>query len=216
MGRRPDVSVRRRIGAMDISHVLDTGNMVASNFALDASEVTNSNVMEHTRELAQHLVEALFALPPLPCDTGRLIKLPAPTTIIPREKAPPKPKPLTRWQEYAIKKNIKPRRKLRRKFDEDLKEWIPTYGYGKRDAEKAKNWVKEVPLDYKPKVAGGDPFLDEAMDRKARVTSQKQREEANKRRSQKIRDRVDHMGETIGKLATASYGRFDKKQKKKK
>lgn len=42
-----------------------------------------------------------------------LAELPAGTMPIPREKSPPEPKPLTKWEEFAKKKGIKKKKKSR-------------------------------------------------------------------------------------------------------
>lgn len=51
--------------------------------------------------MTQALVTQLFSLPSEAVQGGRLAHLPAPTTVLPREKPIPKPKPLTKWQKFA-------------------------------------------------------------------------------------------------------------------
>lgn len=63
-----------------------------------------------------------------------LIKLPQPATTLPREKAPPKPKPLTSWQKFAIKKGIDiHRKKSNRAFDEERQVWKDKWGKRARE-----------------------------------------------------------------------------------
>jgi hypothetical protein len=51
--------------------------------------------------MAQALVGQLFSLPSEAVQGGRLAQLPQPSTLLPREKPIPKPKPLTKWQKFA-------------------------------------------------------------------------------------------------------------------
>jgi regulator of ribosome biosynthesis len=51
--------------------------------------------------MTQALVGQLFSLPSEAVQGGRLAQLPQPSTLLPREKPIPKPKPLTKWQKFA-------------------------------------------------------------------------------------------------------------------
>lgn len=65
-------------------------------------------------------------------------------------KPVPKPKPLTKWQQFAKGKGIEKKKKNKLTWDDQLKKWIPTYGFKKVRAEKDKNWVIEVPHNADP------------------------------------------------------------------
>jgi len=54
-------------------------------------------------------------------DNELVIKLPTPTTRLPRAKPAPKAKQLTKWEKYAQEKGITKRKKTRAEWDEDLK-----------------------------------------------------------------------------------------------
>ena len=54
-------------------------------------------------------------------DNEVVIKLPAPTTRLPREKPVPKEKQLTKWEKYAKEKGITKRKKTKSVWDEELK-----------------------------------------------------------------------------------------------
>ena len=49
----------------------------------------------------QSLAARLFALPSEAAPVGRIAHLPAPTTVLPREKPIPKPRPPTKWEVFA-------------------------------------------------------------------------------------------------------------------
>lgn len=60
------------------------------------------------------------------------ITLPKPTTILPRFKPVPKPKPLTRWEQYRNEKGLAPRQKRSRMIYSELaKDWVPRWGKGR-------------------------------------------------------------------------------------
>ena len=82
------------------------------------------------------------------------IKLPPSTHQLPREKPVPKPKPLTRWEAYAKSKGIDKKSSKakggeegkagRLVWDDQVKEWLPKFGYKKAKAEQQKNWMMEI------------------------------------------------------------------------
>ena len=69
--------------------------------------------------------------------------LPPPTSLLPREKPVPVPKPPTKWEQYAKEKGIVKKKKTKLVWDDVVKEWIPRFGYKKAVAETEKNWVME-------------------------------------------------------------------------
>ena len=57
-------------------------------------------------------------------------ELPPGTTLLPREKPVPEPRPETRWERFAKEKGIKKRKKSSRMvYDEQKGEWRPRWGY---------------------------------------------------------------------------------------
>eukprot|EP00667_Euglena_gracilis_P025789 EG_transcript_30480 len=188
----------------------DLGHLMVTNMAADALEINNENMIQYVAATTQELINRLFQLPALPCDVGRAVQLPKCTTITPREKPLPKQKSKTKWQLFAERKGIKKRKRMTRVFDEDIGDWVSTYGRGKKMAEKSKDWVREVKEGYVPKVEGGDPFLDSEMEKKSKVTKQKERERKNKIRQAAVKRTSLAYKDTISKLATASHGKFDK------
>ena len=114
---------------------------------------------EVARDGAQALINQLLLTCPLTTSTssGVLLILPPPTTPLPREKTiPSQNKPLTKWQAFAAKKGIAPKRRDGKVvFDEDANEWVPKYGYqgpaatssgkgGTRQKKVENDWLVEV------------------------------------------------------------------------
>lgn len=74
-----------------------------------------------------------------------LIQLPTPESELPREKALPKPKPLTKWQQFAIKKGIQNKKSHDKKvFDEESGKWVNKWGYQGKNKQLDDQWLVEV------------------------------------------------------------------------
>ncbi|ETI54263.1 hypothetical protein F443_02889 [Phytophthora nicotianae P1569] len=120
----------------------DLGNLAA----FDTHPFTYQNEKElalHARENVQLLINHIFELPREMSDMGPLAQLPAPETVIPREKPLPKPKVETKWEKFAKEKGIEKRKKSRKVFDEATGEWSHTWGY-QRAGEDMKDWAVEM------------------------------------------------------------------------
>jgi regulator of ribosome biosynthesis len=82
--------------------------------------------------------------------------------VLPREKAIPKPKPLTKWEKFRLEKGLPPKEKRSRLvYDEITKDWVPRWGFGSiKQIQKKHQWL----IEDKPKheAAGVDPFTYEA------------------------------------------------------
>lgn len=74
-----------------------------------------------TRDNVQLLINQIFQLTTAKVDNEIVIKLPPPTTRLPRAKPVPKAKQLTKWEKYAKEKGITSRKKSKTEWDEDLK-----------------------------------------------------------------------------------------------
>lgn len=113
-------------------------------------------------------------------DHGPILSLPLPSTPLPRAKSLPKPKPLTKWQQFARKKGISENKKKEGKlvYDEDTKEWVPRWGYKGANKKEEEEWIHEVPSnkddDYDPSKA----MKAERKKRRLRNESQRLRNEA--------------------------------------
>lgn len=80
------------------------------------------------RDNTQLLLNKVWDLPTERIEEAIVVRLPPPTTILPRAKPVPKPKPLTKWQEFAKAKGITKNKKDKLKWDEQLSKWVPLYG----------------------------------------------------------------------------------------
>lgn len=74
------------------------------------------------------------------------MSLPPPTFPLPREKPLPKPKAPTKWELFAKKKGIRPKREGTGKmvYDEAKGEWVPKWGYKGKNKEEEQEWIVEV------------------------------------------------------------------------
>lgn len=142
-----------------------------------------------------------------------LIQLPVPLIQLPREKAPPKPKPLTNWQKFALKKGIDIHKKKTGKvFDEDRQEWKDKWGKRAKEDKEKYDWLREVKPSYVAKEDGGDPFLDDRREKKVRMDKEKANMERNQRRAgmmEQASKEVAHLNASVRKLSTASNGKFE-------
>jgi hypothetical protein len=111
-------------------------------------------LLRAARDNVQLLIRGLFELPVQATeDAGPVAVLPAPTTRLPRQQHVPRPKPLTRWQKFALAKGISKKKKETRVVDpatgEAAPRWGARRGAGKDDGE----WLIEA-------KAGDDPTVD--------------------------------------------------------
>jgi regulator of ribosome biosynthesis len=98
-------------------------------------------LLSHARDNTQLLINRIFDLPTSRDEKiGAIAQLPPPTTVIPREKHVPKPKPLTKWERYAKLKGIEKQKRGRMVWDDEMREWRPRYGY-KRANDELRDWL---------------------------------------------------------------------------
>lgn len=76
-----------------------------------------------TRDNVQLLINKIWELPIERVDEAIMAKLPKPEYVLPRSRVIPKPKPLTKWQQFAKEKGIQTKKKgkSKLKWDEELK-----------------------------------------------------------------------------------------------
>ncbi|RUS20837.1 ribosome biogenesis regulatory protein-domain-containing protein [Endogone sp. FLAS-F59071] len=174
---------------------------------------------EHTRDGTQLLLNQIFSLPISSTSSGVVAALPPRTTVLPREKSLPKPRPPTRWERFASAKGIQKHKKSSTVFDERTSEWVPRWGYkagSSNDGILPDDWLIEVP-------AGADPMEDQYAKRASEKSERVAKNEKRQRRNQEeaaaggqaaVREtRKKELAMAIGvsKTATASAGKFDKK-----
>ncbi|KAJ1637617.1 ribosome biogenesis regulatory protein-domain-containing protein [Pavlovales sp. CCMP2436] len=105
------------------------------------------------------------------------IRLPRPSTALPREKPMPKVQPVTRWEKFAKEKGIVKKKRERMIYDENEEKWMPRYGY-KRVNGDALDWAIPAKSSDKP---GTDPFEVKATAKRDLRGRQLFNEERNRR-----------------------------------
>ncbi|CAK7892392.1 regulator of ribosome biosynthesis [[Candida] anglica] len=140
----------------------DLGNLATfdpnplDNKKLNDVEQRDAYLSSVTRDNVQLLINQILSLPVKTTtenhdsSTGQnstmtLIQLPDPTTPLPREKAIPKAKALTKWEKFAAKKGIKAKAKDGKMvYDEEAGEWVPKWGYKGKNKDIDSQWLVEV------------------------------------------------------------------------
>lgn len=177
------------------------------------------------RDNAQLLVNEIWKLPAERVDEVLVVKLPEPTTRIPREKPPPKARPPTKWEQFAKLKGIQKKKKTNLVWDEVHKEWRRRWGY-KRAKDNTKEWLIEVPETANPNE---DQFSKRNQAKKERVAKNELNRLRNIARATKTK--VPGMGlaprpkqskaelaqaVSLARTSTASVGKFQEKLPKEK
>uniref|UniRef100_A0A8D8XRI6 Ribosome biogenesis regulatory protein n=1 Tax=Cacopsylla melanoneura TaxID=428564 RepID=A0A8D8XRI6_9HEMI len=148
---------------------IDPGTLLA----LDKNDISlaqlrqdkDKYLKELTRDNVQLLVNKIWELPTERKDEDIVATLPDPTYVLPREKPVPKVT-MTKWEEFALEKGIRKTKKIKKKWDDVLKEWVPTYGFKRRLAEKKHQWMLPVPANANPME---DQFAKKVIAKKERV-----------------------------------------------
>ncbi|KAL4304082.1 hypothetical protein GQ457_10G003290 [Hibiscus cannabinus] len=218
---------------------VDVGNLLAFNPFHNFSSLPASRdelvkeCLEEGTKLIQAVADSLFNLPSTEDVDGPLVKLPPPTTKLPREKHLPKPKPPTKWEEFAKKKGIKKRKKDKVVWDEQTGTWKRRFGYDRVNDDKDIPII-EAKMTNEP---GEDPFAKRQDDKKKRVEKQEKNRLQNLKQAAKLgalpshvqlaatalpitgthappkKVTKDELGNVAGMAATstASGGKFDRK-----
>ncbi|XP_004526203.1 ribosome biogenesis regulatory protein homolog [Ceratitis capitata] len=209
---------------------LDIGSLLCTDpNDLEDKELKNNKeqyLLNLTRDNTQLLINGIWALPTERVDECIVAKLPEPTTVLPRLRKPPGPKPLTKWEKIAKEKGIKKKKRDKKKYDEVLDKWVPTYGFKRADAEKEKEWVLEVPKNADPNE---DMFQKKIDLRNEKVAKNEIQRMKNIVRAKKVEvprggyfgPEVASSGQlltavTVAKSSTASVGKFQSKLPKEK
>lgn len=209
---------------------VDVGMMLLSDpNDLDAVSLEKSRedyLKSLTRDNTQLLINAIWELPTERVDECIVAKLPPPTTVLPRLRKVPGPKPLTKWEKFAREKGIKKKKTIKKKYDEVLDKWVPTYGHKRAEAEKQKDWVLEVPKN-------ADPYED-MFQKKIDLRNEKVAKNEIQRMKNIVRAKKEEVPRggflgpevasasqlltavTVAKSSTASVGKFQEKLPKEK
>ncbi|XP_061095732.1 ribosome biogenesis regulatory protein homolog [Conger conger] len=208
----------------------DLGNMLALDKNPPSIREFRENKKDEflrslARDNAQLLLNEIWKLPTERVDEVIVAKLPEPTTRLPREKPPPKPRPPTKWEEFAKLKGIQKKKKTNLMWDDVHKEWKRRWGY-KRAKDDTKEWLLEVPETADPNE---DQFAKRNKAKKERVAKNELNRLRNIARAQKIKVPGIGLAPTgqqskselekavhVAKLSTASVGKFQDRLPKEK
>ncbi|SGZ49576.1 CIC11C00000003081 [Sungouiella intermedia] len=145
-----------------IPNTYDLGNLSTfdpnplENDKLNDPEQKEAYLASVTRDNLQLLINQVLSLPIKTTtethgsSTGQdstmtLIQLPEPSTPLPREKAIPKAKAATKWEQFAARKGIKAKAKDGKMvYDEATGEWVPKWGYKGKNKDLDNQWLVEV------------------------------------------------------------------------
>ncbi|ORX35158.1 ribosome biogenesis regulatory protein-domain-containing protein [Kockovaella imperatae] len=194
---------------------VDLGYLAAFDTTPTDAELYSSSRDSHLRDLAlasvSTLLNSLFALPKTSSPLGPVVRPPAPTTVLPREKPLPKPKPPTKWERFAKEKGISHVKKDKVVWDEEKQDWVKRWGRGGKNKEAEDQWLHEVKGGDN---ADHDPAATARAERKARIaknTAQQNANLASASSSKEARKAELNRSMLISKTSTASLGKFDKK-----
>ncbi|KAL2500763.1 Ribosome biogenesis regulatory protein-like protein [Forsythia ovata] len=218
---------------------IDLGNLMAFDPHRQFPSTSSSReelvkeAIEQGTKLVQAVADALFNLPSTEDRDGPIVKLPAPSTKLPREKPLPKPRPPTNWELFAQKKGIQKHKKDKLAFDEQTGTWKRRHGYDRVNDDKDIPII-EAKMTDEP---GTDPFAERRKEKKGRVDKQERNRLQNLKQAAKVGALPSHvqlaatalpitgtqaMPRKVSKdelqnvagmasTATASGGKFDKK-----
>ncbi|NXO04614.1 RRS1 protein, partial [Rhinopomastus cyanomelas] len=175
---------------------------------------------------AQLLVAQLWALPTERAPDAAsgaaagpvLAQLPEPALRLPREKPPPRPRPPTRWEQFARLKGIRRRKRTALVWDEQAKEWRRRWGYRRAGGDPARAWLAEVPAGRDPNEDQFARLRQEKRERVARNELNRLRNLARAHRAattattlhptgHQSRQELAHAA-SVARVSTASLGRF--------
>lgn len=155
----------------DIPVTFDLGNLaVFDGNALDGNLLDSSDAKREetikalARDNVQLLINQLLSLPVQTSKSGvaqapTLLRLPDPSTELPREKPLPKPKEPTKWELFARRKGIKAKPKQGKLvYDQSSGEWAPKWGFKGANKKLDDQWLVEV--DDRPKKSSQDDLID--------------------------------------------------------
>ncbi|XP_065047585.1 ribosome biogenesis regulatory protein homolog [Musa acuminata AAA Group] len=196
---------------------MDLGNLMAfdpthhfESIPSSRQELTRA-CLEKGTELVQAIANAVFALPSTDDPDGPIVRLPPPTTALPREKHLPKPKPPTKWELFAKMKGIKNHKKDKRVFDEQTGTWKRRHGYDRVNDDKDIPII-EAKLSDEP---GEDPFSKRKAEKKQRVEKQEKNRLQNLKQAAKAGALPSHVQLAATALPiTGTHGEAPKKASK--
>lgn len=122
----------------------DLGNLATFD-TNPVDDITEEGLRSVSRDNVQCLINQLLSLPVKTSGDLTLINLPVPSSKLPREKSIPKAAPLTKWQQFAQRKNIMPKEKTGNLvFDEQSQSWKKKWGFNGVNKALDSQWLVEV------------------------------------------------------------------------
>lgn len=166
------------IEEIDRNLTFDVGNLTAWDPESIVMPKAGPQREDYLRQIAQddtqNLLNKLYSMHDTEVIEGeKVLKLPDPTTILPRAKKIPVPKPPTKWEKFAQDKGIKSKSDKRREklvYDDSTAKWVPRYGYEKVKNQEEKDWIIEIPDQADPNV---DYFSQRTSEKKERIAKNK-------------------------------------------
>lgn len=225
-------SLKKLYPKKDQDLFIDEGTLLVCDYTdldLDnkSEDQIESLLKSSTRDNAQILINKIWDLPTKCVEEVIVAELPKPTYVLPRARAIPKPKPLTKWQQFAKAKGLRTKKKgtSKMKWDDILQKWTPTYGFRRAEAEKQKEWLIECNNEGKPIT---DPFEEAKKSKKERVAKNEFQKLRNIAKARNIKlpkvglPSTEHFkdakqlatGARVAEITTASLGKFTEKIKK--
>ncbi|KAM4534340.1 ribosome biogenesis regulatory protein homolog [Odontesthes bonariensis] len=223
-----------KLKSISVQKELDLDFDIGNLLACDKNRIESRDFREKkkedflrslARDNAQLLINEMWKLPTERVEEAIVAKLPEPTTRLPREKPPPRPRPPTKWEQFAKLKGIQKKKKTNLVWDETAKEWRRRWGY-QRAKDNTKDWLAEVPETADPNE---DQFAKRIHAKKERVAKNEFNRLKNIARAQKIKvpgvgllpkaqQSKDELTRavSVAKTSTASVGRFQDRLPKEK
>ncbi|XP_044253239.1 ribosome biogenesis regulatory protein homolog [Tribolium madens] len=187
---------------------------------------TNDFLLNLTRDNTQLLFNQIWELPTERIDEAIVAKFPKQKFSLPRSKPVPKPRSLTKWEQFAKAKGIVKKKKSKFSWDEQLQKWIPLYGFKRSAALREKNWLIEVPQNANPME---DQFAKKTEAKSEKVAKNELQRLRNIAKAKNVK--IPRFGltnpdvssskdlqaaVTVAKSSTASLGKFQEKLPKEK
>ncbi|RDD39863.1 Ribosome biogenesis regulatory protein-like protein [Trichoplax sp. H2] len=196
---------------------VDLGNLLLiDRQPVDPQELQSDieiSLQQLARDNTQWLINEIWKLPTQQMEDALLVQLPEPTTIVAREKPIPKPKPPTKWEQYAKAKGIQKRKRGKMTFDEKTQTYKRRWGY-KSVTDDSNDWVKEVPENADPYEDQFEVAREAKKERIAKNELQRLRniERRQKGKSMKTKAAQEEVTKAIkdAQSSTASHGVFTK------
>ncbi|KDQ08876.1 hypothetical protein BOTBODRAFT_117992 [Botryobasidium botryosum FD-172 SS1] len=201
----------------DIPVEIDAGLLTVTDINPIDEDLYKEDREAYLQELArdgiQLLLGSIFSLPTQSSSDGPLALLPPATTLLPRAKPLPKPKPPTKWERFAAAKGIQHKVRDKKVWDEEKQEWVNRWGMRGKNKDVEEQWIHELP-DNAPD--DHNPAQAARQERKARIAKNERQHLGNVARAQSSDERSKRKVElerdlATTRISTASMGKFDKK-----